>query len=225
MATVVTVVVVVTWAALACGGWFGYQLLRQNGRVLRRIEALEDAIDGSASEPTAGRRPFGDRSLKGSRLNREGLARGTAAPRFLLPRVGGGELSLDEYAGRRVLLVFSDPGCGPCNTLAPELERRSRQTAGTPILMVSRGGAEANLRKIEEHDLTFPVVLQQHWEVSRAYGKFVTPIAYLIDEDGRIAAPVAVGVDPILKLWSSAGQGRSTGNHEERTVWMNDLTS
>lgn len=224
MTVAVVVAFVATWLALLLVGWFAFQLFRQNGRVLRRIEALEEMAD-RVSEPGASPRPFGDRSLKGSRLNRDGLARGTVAPRFQLPRVGGGELSLDEYAGRRVLLVFSDPACGPCNTLAPELERKSRETAGTPILMVSRGGEEANLRKIEEHGLTFPVVLQQHWEISRAYGKFATPIAYLIDEDGRIAAPAAVGVDPILKLWLSAGQGRSTWNHEERTVWMSDSTS
>ncbi|MBI3403316.1 MAG: redoxin domain-containing protein [Acidobacteria bacterium] len=214
MTAAVVVAFVATWLALLLVGWFAFQLLRQNGRALQRIEALEEMAD-RASEAAAPR-PFGDRSLKGSRLNRDGLAPGTAAPRFQLPRVGGGELSLDEYAGRRVFLVFSDPACGPCNTLAPELERKSRQTAGTPILMVSRGGTEANLRKIEEHGLTFPVVLQQHWEISRAYGKFATPIAYFIDEDGRIAAPVAQGVEPILKLWSSAGDKRSAGNHEER---------
>src|SRR2546422_8250164 len=35
--------------------------------------------------------------------------------------------SLGELRGRRVLLVFSDPHCGPCQTLAPQLEAFHRE--------------------------------------------------------------------------------------------------
>lgn len=208
MASLVTIALVFTWAALAFGGWFGYQLLRQNGRVLLRVEALEDEIEQIAAagdKPRA--RPFGDRSLAGTRINRNGLAPGTPAPGFRLPRIDGGDLSLDEYAGRRVLLVFSDPACGPCNQLAPKLEQLSRQTAGVNLVMVSRGDAEVNRRKAADHGLSFPVVLQHQWEISRLYAKFATPIAYLIDERGVVAQRVAMGVAPILSLLSSASSG------------------
>lgn len=208
MASLVTIALVFTWAALAFGVWFGYQLFRQNGRVLLRLEALEDEIEQIAA---AGDKPraksFGDRSLAGSRINRNGLAPGTPAPGFRLPRIDGGELSLDEYAGRRVLLVFSDPACGPCNQLAPKLEQLSRQTAGVDLVMVSRGDAEVNRRKAADHGLSFPVVLQHQWEISRLYAKFATPIAYLIDERGVVAERVAMGVAPILSLLSSASSG------------------
>ena len=40
----------------------------------------------------------------------------------------------------------------------------------------------------------------EKWELSRAYGIFSTPVAFLIDERGIIAADVAVGVDAILAL-------------------------
>lgn len=204
MTTLVTVAFVVTWVALACGGWFGYQLLRQNGRVLRRVEAIEDELARNAEDGTSGARPFGDRSLAGSRINRSGLTPGTAAPPFRLPRVDGGELSLEEYTGRRVLLVFSSPDCAPCDLLVPKLEQASRRSDAVTVLMVSRGDAEVNLRKIAEHGLTFRVVLQRSWEVSRAYAKFVTPMAYLIDERGVIVSNVAVGAEPILALLSGA---------------------
>src|SRR5206468_1918024 len=59
------------------------------------------------------RKHTGNRSLSESRLNRGGLPAGTPAPAFRLPRLDGGEISLEEYRGRRVLLVFSDPHCGP----------------------------------------------------------------------------------------------------------------
>ena len=75
--------------------------------------------------------------------------------------------------------------------------------------MISRGEPKENRAKVKEHGLTFPVVLQQQWEISRRYAMFATPIAYLIDEAGVIAHDVAVGTDAILELMAQkkpAGQ-------------------
>lgn len=143
-------------------------------------------------------------SLAKSRIARDGLTQGTPAPAFHLPRPDNGELSLEQYRGQKVLLVFSDPECGPCNLLAPQLEKLARRTPDIQVIMVSRGEREANRLKVAEQRLTFPVVLQKHWEISRLYAMFATPIAYLIDEHGIIAANVAAGPEPILNLLTSA---------------------
>ena len=66
--------------------------------------------------------------------------------------------------------------------------------------MISRGEPKENRAKVKEHRLTFPVVLQQRWEISRLYAMFATPVAYLIDEAGVVARDVVVGVEPILNL-------------------------
>ena len=205
MSALVGIAFVLTWAAIAFGGWFVLQILRQNGRTLLRVEALETELErlaaGGAESPP---RPFGDTSLAGSKINRDGLSIGTKAPAFTLPRLDGGELSLSDYTGRPVLLVFSDPDCGPCNVLAPKLERLAKETRNVNVVMVSRGDPERNRRKVAEFGMTFPVVLQEQWKLSREYAKFATPIAYLIDEEGRIAADVALGVDAILALPDTA---------------------
>src|SRR5262245_31499833 len=140
------------------------------------------------------------RSLAASRLNRKGLKTGEAAPDFRLPRIDGGELSLGEFRGRRVLLVFSDPHCGPCAELAPQLQEIHLQRPDLSVLMISRGDIEENRDKASELGLTFPIVLQKKWEVSLKYAMFATPIAYLIDEQGILASDVAVGIEPILDL-------------------------
>jgi peroxiredoxin len=124
------------------------------------------------------------------------------APAFRLPRIDGGELSLQEYRGQRVLLVFSDPACGPCDELIPKLERLHRQSLDLEVLMISRRDREANQAKVAEHGVTFPVVLQRHWEISRDYGMFATPIGYLINEQGIIGKDVAVGAEAILALYA-----------------------
>src|SRR5260370_28416045 len=82
------------------------------------------------------------RSLTGSRLNRSGLKAGTPAPDFRLPRIDGGDLSLADLRGERVLLVFSDPDCGPCDELAPQLQERHLQRPDLQALVVSRRDAE-----------------------------------------------------------------------------------
>jgi peroxiredoxin len=215
--------------------WLGWQLLRQNGRILleldefeKRLDDLEFAALGDpessannevADHPNAGPHPgplpqgegehrdrascFGNRSLARSKIKRDGLKAGTSAPSFRLPRLDGGELSLDEILGprgKRVLLVFSDPHCGPCNALAPQLEIFHRDHAEISVVMIGRGQPKENRAKAKEHGLTFPVVLQRQWEISRRYAIFATPVAYLIDQAGIITHDVAVGVEPILQL-------------------------
>jgi peroxiredoxin len=145
------------------------------------------------------------RSLAASRLNRKGLKAGEAAPDFRLPRIDGGELSLGDFRGRRLLLVFSDPHCGPCAELAPRLEEIHTEQPGLNVLVISRGDVEENRAKANELGLTFPIVLQKKWEVSLKYAMFATPIGYLIDEEGILASDVAVGVEPILALAEEAG--------------------
>jgi peroxiredoxin len=141
-----------------------------------------------------------DPSLARSRLNRSGLNAGAVAPEFRLPRIDGGELALNELRGRQVLLVFSDPECGPCEELAPRLEELHEQREDLQVVVVSRRGLDANRAKATALGLSFPIVLQRQWEISREYGMFATPIAYLIDEQGVLLIDVAVGVESILAL-------------------------
>jgi len=141
-----------------------------------------------------------DPSLARSRLNRSGLKAGTPAPDFQLPRIDGDELSLADFRGGRVLLVFSDPDCGPCDELAPLLQDLHEQQPDLQVLVISRRDAEANRAKAAALGLTFPIALQRQWEISLKYAMFATPVAYLIDEQGILLSDVAVGVEPIQAL-------------------------
>jgi peroxiredoxin len=66
--------------------------------------------------------------------------------------------------------------------------------------MIGRGDPEENRRKAEAHGFEFPVALQRQWEISKAYGIFATPAAFLIGPDGLIAQQVATDVDAIAAL-------------------------
>jgi peroxiredoxin len=204
----VTLLGAVLAVLIAFVGWVSFQVLAQNGRILERVSRLEDALDNLQPAPAQTCAGVHAESLKTSRLIRDGLPQGTVAPDFQLPLVSGGDLSLSQHRGRRVLLVFSDPRCGPCDALAPQLQQRHVRRTDVDVIMISRGDAAANARKVAEHRLTFPVAVQRQWEISRQYGMFATPIGFLIDEQGIIAAPVAVGAGRILALLPERGVSR-----------------
>jgi peroxiredoxin len=178
-------------------------LIDEQGRVASGLvlgadkvpELLREALDGR-------RRLHSERPLNESRIERDGIKPGARAPAFALPAVDGGIVSLEDYRGRRVLIVFSDPQCGPCQELAPklvELHDRARE-AGVNLVMVSRGALDENRRKRGEHGIEFPVGVQRGWRLSKEYGIFASPVGFLVDEEGVIARPVAKGPDAIVAL-------------------------
>jgi len=111
-------------------------------------------------------------------------------------------VSLADYRGRRLLLVFTDPHCGPCDALAPDLVRLHREHTddGLAVLVVGRGDPDENRQKAEYYGFDFPVALQDRWQVSKAYGIFSTPVGFLLGENGLILKNVARGRDAILAL-------------------------
>jgi peroxiredoxin len=161
-------------------------------------QGMAEADHGEPSKLAA----RGNKALNQSRLNRSGLKAGTLAPNFRLPLLDGKELALEDFEGKRVLLVFTDPGCVPCELLAPKLERLHRERNDLQVLMISRQDAEINRQKVAKLGLTYPVVLQRNWEVSLQYAIFATPVGYLIDERGVLDSDVAEGSDAILALAS-----------------------
>jgi len=176
--------------------WFLANLLRQNGRLLVRVEALEARLGAGAEVPSA----------NGQAQQQSGLAVGSEALEFSLSGLHGETLTLDSLrsSGKRVMLLFTDPNCGPCNAMLPDVGRWQQEHAHKLTLaLVSRGEVEENKTKAQEHGLS-NVLLQKDWEVSESYEVRGTPSAVLIGTDGKIASPVAGGVEGIRGLLSYA---------------------
>ncbi|MDQ3945781.1 MAG: redoxin domain-containing protein [Actinomycetota bacterium] len=168
---------------VALQGWVLLHLLRQQGRLVLRLDALEGMVGGDAGD-------------------RPGLPVGTAAPSFALPDPWGAVIILEELLapGRPLLLLFADPGCGPCNELFPDIARWQRDWRDRiTIAVVSAGSAEANRAKATEHGLVH-LVVQERREVAAAYATTATPSAVLVATDGRVASPLVAGGDAIWKL-------------------------
>jgi peroxiredoxin len=178
-------------AALIAEGWFLLHLLRQHGRLLLRIEELEARLTVGGVAPT---QPAPTPTF--------GLPVGAAAPSFQLAGINGQTLTLDmlRASGKLVMLIFSDPGCGPCNALLPDVARwQSDHADKLTIALISRGTPEANRTKIAEHGLTH-VLLQRDREVAQAYQAHGTPTAVIVRPDGTIASDMAAGAEAIGQL-------------------------
>src|SRR5216117_1769231 len=63
----------------------------------------------------------------GGALAATGLTLGTTAPAFTKTALGGGPVSLGDYAGRVVVLFLFSPGCTFCNQDAPSVEANIHQ--------------------------------------------------------------------------------------------------
>jgi methylamine dehydrogenase accessory protein MauD len=180
---------------LAGQWWFLLHLLRQNGRLLVRIEALEARPDsGGVPQP----------SPNGSQQSQPvaGLPVGSEAPSFHLDGLHGEPLTLGSVgsSGKPVMLLFTDPNCGPCNALLPEIGRWQQEHRDKlTIALVSRGVPEENRAKAQEHGLQ-NVVLQDDWEVSEAYEVGGTPSAVLVRPDGTVGSAVARGAEAMGAL-------------------------
>jgi len=113
----------------------------------------------------------------------QGLEIGAEAPAFTLPDPTGQMVSLDDFAGQRVLLVFSSPQCPACIEMYPHLRAFSERERDVQVVMVSRGSAEENRA---QQGFGFPVLT---WDdrVAQEYQVPGTPFFYVIDEEGVIA--------------------------------------
>ena len=177
-------------------------LLDEQKRVIQALAVGMDDILRVAREACDRQGSIRKLPLTESRIVRDGLKAGTPAPAFRLPDIHGGTVSLDQFRGRKLLLVFSDPQCAPCDQLAPELAElhRKHENNGLAVVMVGRGDPEQNRKKAVQHRIEFPVLLQEKWKLSRQYGIFATPVAFLVGKDGVIARNVATGPDEIMTL-------------------------
>ena len=147
------------------------------------------------------------------RKGREGLDPGKKAPDFTLPSTADSEISLSDYSGREVLLVFTQAGCGPCHEIAPELNRL--QESGThQILVVNHGEHNETLAWADEIDARFPIVTQSEWETSKKYQVFATPYAFIVDEEGTIAAKGMASTPQYLRYLFDAAAKRNAVDQE-----------
>lgn len=195
----VALIVGATATLVVFQAWLILHLLRQNGRLLLRVDATDAAMREDAAPSPGNVRTPG-----------YGLAPGSPAPTFALPATSGDMVSLDDLLvdEKPVLLVFTAPGCGACSDLMPDVATWQRAHASTfTVAVLSSGVSGADVVRYG-----FETVLLQHrHEVGEAYGSPGTPSAVIVGPDGTVLSPLAAGAHDIRSLVARTvqPQGRS----------------
>jgi len=207
---VALIAAVIAVALMAGEGWLLLHTLRQQGRLLLRIERVEShlAQEGMAVEAPGQAQPM------------TGLPVGTKAPIFSGRGLDDEAISLDALRaiGKPIVLIFINPACAPCSALLPEVGRWQRDYADRLIVaLLSRGSVEANRAKTSEHHLSH-IVLQRDNEIDTLYDVHRTPSAVLIHSDGLIDSLLVVGAEPIRALVARVARMNLVSSRQQVSV-------
>ena len=131
------------------------------------------------------------------------VVEGVSAPKFDLPRDGGGNVSLAELSGKIVVLYFypKDDTSG-CTTEALDFTTLSGEfeAAGAVVVGVSPDSVKAHDKFIAKHDLTVPLATDAQegglsdklgvWAEKKMYGRTfmgMVRTTILLAPDGTVA--------------------------------------
>jgi thioredoxin-dependent peroxiredoxin len=138
-------------------------------------------------------------------LAKSGLAEGTKAPAFRLPRDGGDTVALSDYAGQKLVLFFYPRADTPgCTREAIDFTRLASAFAasGTAVLGVSADSPKAQQSFRDKHRLSVPLVSDEQHAMLEAYGVWGEKSMYGRTFQGIVRTTVLIGADGLVaKIW------------------------
>jgi cytochrome c biogenesis protein CcmG/thiol:disulfide interchange protein DsbE len=128
----------------------------------------------------------------------------------------GDAVSLDQYAGKWVLLNFFASWCVPCREEHPALqafEAQHRPAGDAAVVGVVYSDGQSAVRAwFDDNGGSWPVVDDPEGRVALDYGVRGVPESFLIDPDGVVVAKITGGVRAeeleTLLARAKAGEGR-----------------
>src|SRR5436305_208324 len=123
---------------------------------------------------------------------------GEPAPAFTLTDLSDKMVSLSDFRGTTTLILFWNPGCGFCQGMLSDLKswEANPHKDAPKLLVISTGAIEAN----ETMGLRSPILLDEGFRTGNQFGASGTPMAVLVDAEGKIASEIAAGAPAVLAL-------------------------
>ena len=130
---------------------------------------------------------------------------GEPAEDFSLQDTTGKEIQLSALRGRPVLLTFWATWCEPCKVEMPEIQKaydRYKQD-GFVVLAVNFGERAKKAKAYaDEHDMSFPVLVDRRANVASQYTVVSLPVSFFIDPEGMIRERVFGGTLTVERIES-----------------------
>ncbi len=118
------------------------------------------------------------------------------APSINLPRLGGGQVNLNDYQGQVVLINFWGTWCEPCREEMPALQSAYEQLRDEGFVIIGvnltgdeikRGNTEDDVQDfIATYSVTYPIALDMQGNVTNDYRVFPLPTSFFVDAQGQI---------------------------------------
>jgi thiol-disulfide isomerase/thioredoxin len=196
MEIVALTLILLSLAALAVQAWLLLHLRGQQQRMSSQMDVLQRRL---WMQPVAAPEP--SIAVPATPDPTNALA-GTAAPAFTLDLLAGGQTTLASLLapGKPLLLLFTDPRCGPCYELLPDLGGWQRLYGDQlSFALISTGEPKTNIAMTAEYGI-HSVLLQQEREVAEALNLQQAPAALVIQPDGLVSAGPRYGAHAIRQL-------------------------
>lgn len=113
------------------------------------------------------------------------------APDFSLPDLNGDVLSLHDFRGKPVILVFWRVNCPSCEYQMPFLQAFYEKWSNDKVVLITVNvGEPAGLvgEYVSTHGLTLPILLDTRQGVAQNYGIIGVPFTFFIDDEGMVRA-------------------------------------
>jgi peroxiredoxin len=120
------------------------------------------------------------------------------APQLSLTDLQGKPASLEDYAGKVILVNNGATWCPPCKIEMPELQAyyMSHAEEGFVVVAIESGEpADQVASFVKEYGMTFPVWLDPHSKAQGAFGNWDLPSSYVIDRDGIVRLSWTGGIN------------------------------
>ncbi len=167
------------------------KISEQQDQIVRRIEIMElVGREGGSVEREAIGHP------------REGLTIGALIPDFDLPDLDGQVVTLDliKADAKPVLFIFVSPTCSPCRAMVPRFDKWQNELEDkVNFVFISNRDPDDNREKFGSV-VTKRILLQNETEISDLFRAKWTPMAVLMDVNGRVASFTGAGDIGITEL-------------------------
>lgn len=117
------------------------------------------------------------------------VAEGKPAPKFVAPAIGGGEIKLENYYGKVVVVDFWSIGCSPCieaNAHLDKLYRRYRDLGFVAIGLSIDREPEIVQEFLKRVPVSYPVGMATEDIIRKFGGIFAIPQSFVLDKNSNI---------------------------------------
>jgi thiol-disulfide isomerase/thioredoxin len=126
----------------------------------------------------------------------------TLAPLFSVTTLDGQQISLDQLAGKIVVMDFWATWCPPCRAAVPEFKELTKKYPSSKLVLISFSAdsdQQAWRDFISKHDMEWPQYWDRDGRIRSEFGVDAFPTYLVIDQDGFIRDRI-VGLNEQLSV-------------------------